>query len=115
MLYKLAKPGNKKDILFIKTDARLIKLKMEDILYIEALKDYVNIYTVDNKYVIRSTMKGIQDKLPSDRFVRVHRSFIVAMDKVSSIDHAKVILENEESVPLGGLYKEQFLEKINMV
>lgn len=115
MLYKLAKPGNKKDILFIKTDARLIKLKIEDILYIEALKDYVNIFTVDDKYIIRSTMKGIQDKLTTDRFVRVQRSFIVSIDKVSSIDHTKVILENGTSVPLGGLYREQFLEKINMV
>jgi DNA-binding LytR/AlgR family response regulator len=115
ILHKLAKPDSKKDILFVKTDARLVKLMIKNIVYIEALKDYVNIFTTDNKYVIRSTMKGIQDKLPADRFVRVHRSFIVAMDKVSSIGHAKVILENDESVPLGGLYKEQFLEKINMV
>jgi len=115
MLYKLAKPDNKKNILFVKTDSKLIKLRVSDIMYIEALKDYVNIFTVDNKFVIRSTMKGIQDKLPPDRFVRVHRSFIVAMDKVSSIDHATVILENNESVPLGGLYKEQFLEKLNTV
>ena len=60
-------------------------------------------------------MKGIEDKLPADRFARVHRSFIVAVDKVSTIDHAKVLLENGASVPFGGLYKEQFLEKINMV
>lgn len=115
VLYRLAKQDGKKNILFIKTDSKLIKLRITDILYLEALKDYVNIFTVDNKHVIRSTMKGIQDKLPTDRFVRIHRSFIVAVDKVSSIDHAKVILENNQSVPLGGLYKEQFLEKINMV
>jgi DNA-binding LytR/AlgR family response regulator len=115
MLYKLAKPDDKKNVLFVKTDSKLIRLRMNDIIYIEALKDYVNIFTVDNKYVIRSTMKGIQDKLPPDRFVRVHRSFIVAVDKVTSIDHAQVILENNNSVPLGGLYKDQFLEKINTV
>lgn len=115
MLYGLAKQDGKKDILFIKTDSRLIKLRIKDILYIEALKDYVNIFTVDNKHIVRSTMKGIQDKLPADRFVRIHRSFIVAVDKVSSIDHTKVILENDNTVPLGGLYKEEFLEKINLV
>jgi DNA-binding LytR/AlgR family response regulator len=115
MLYKLSNSASKKNILFIKTDSKLIKIRMKDIVYIEALKDYVNIFTVDNKYVIRSTMKGIQDKLPPERFARVHRSFIVAVDKVSTIDHAKVILENEESVPLGGLYKDEFLDKINMV
>jgi DNA-binding LytR/AlgR family response regulator len=115
ILYKLAKEDNRKDVLFIKTEAKLIKLRINDILYIEALKDYVNIFTVDNKYVIRSTMKGIEDKLPSESFIRVHRSFIVSIDKVSSIDHAKVILENGESVPLGGLYKEDFIEKLNTV
>jgi two-component system, LytTR family, response regulator LytT len=115
VLYKLVKPDDRKDILFIKTDSKLLKLRIEDIVYIEALKDYINLFTIDNKYVIRSTMKGIEDKLPSDRFVRVHRSFIVAMDKVSSIDHAKVLLENNASVPLGALYRESFLEKINTV
>jgi len=115
MLYMVANSESKKNTLYIKTDSKLIKLRIKDIVYIEALKDYVNMFTVDNKYVIRSTMKGIQDKLPSDRFVRVHRSFIVAMDKISFIDHARVILENDESVPLGGLYKEEFLGKLNTV
>jgi PAS domain S-box-containing protein len=115
MLYNFANSDDKKKILFIKTDSRLTRIRTKDIIYIEALKDYVNIYSVDNKYVIRSTMKGIEDKLPADRFARVHRSFIVAVGKVSTIDHAKVLLENGASVPLGGLYKEQFLEKLNMV
>jgi DNA-binding LytR/AlgR family response regulator len=115
ILLKLHKHDTDNNILFIKTDSKLIRLKINDILYIEALKDYVNIFTQDNKYMVRSTMKGIQDKLPAERFVRIHRSFIVAVDKVSTIDHAKVILENENCVPLGGLYKEQFLEKLNTV
>jgi PAS domain S-box-containing protein len=114
-LLKLENSKSKKNILFIKKESKLIKIRTKDIICIEALKDYVNIFTMNDKFVIRSTMKGIQDKLPADRFVRVHRSFIVAMDKVSSIDHTKVILENESTVPLGGLYKEEFLEKINTV
>lgn len=115
MLYKIAQSDDKKNILFIKAESKLIKIRVKDIIYIEALKDYVNIYTTNNKYVIRSTMKGIQDKLPPSRFVRVHRSFIVALDKVSYIDHTKVILENGANVPLGALYKEQFLDKLNTV
>ncbi len=115
MLIKLDNSKSKKSILFIKNESRLVKIRTKSIVYIEALKDYVNIYTLDDKFVIRSTMKGIQDKLPPDRFVRVHRSFIVAVDKVSSIDHATVILDTGASVPLGGLYKEEFLEKLNMV
>lgn len=115
LLYKISKEDSKNDILFIKTDLKLTRVKLKDILYIEALKDYVNIFTTDAKHVVRSTMKGIQDKLPADRFIRIHRSFIVSVDKVSSIDHSKVILENNDTVPLGGLYKEEFLEKLNMV
>ncbi len=115
MLFKLSNSESKKNIVFIKKESKLIKVRTRDIVYIEALKDYVNIFTMDDKFVIRSTMKGIQDKLPSDRFARVHRSFIVALDKVSSIDHTKVILENNSTVPLGGLYKDEFLEKINTV
>ena len=115
ILSKFSSPDSKKDILFIKTDSKLLGLKIKDILYVEALKDYVNIFTVDGKHVVRSTMKGMQDKLPADRFVRIHRSFIVAIDKVASIDHAVVILENDDNVPLGGLYKEEFLEKLNTV
>jgi DNA-binding LytR/AlgR family response regulator len=115
-LQRLSKEDSQNDILFVKTDFRLMRVKMKDILYIEALKDYVNIFTADDtKHIVRSTMKGIHDKLPANRFIRIHRSFIVAVDKVSSIDHSKVILENNNTVPLGGLYKEQFLEKINMV
>jgi DNA-binding LytR/AlgR family response regulator len=115
MLYKLTKSDGKRNVLFIKAESKLLKLRLKDIVHIEALKDYVNIFTVNNKYVVRSTMKGIQDKLPAERFVRVHRSFIVAVDKVSSIDHAMVTLDNSATVPLGGLYKEQFLDKINTV
>lgn len=115
ILHKLYKHDSDQNILFVKTNAKLIRLKINDILYIEALKDYVNIFTTDNKYMVRTTMKGIQDKLPAERFVRIHRSFIVAVDKVSTIDHATVILENNNCVPLGGLYKEQFLEKLNTV
>ncbi len=114
MQFKLTNSENQKNI-FIKAESKLVKIRTKDIVYIEALKDYVNIFTFDNKHIIRSTMKGIQDKLPAEKFVRVHRSFIVAVDKVSSIDHAKVILDNGASVPLGGLYKEEFLEKLNMV
>lgn len=113
--HKFSKEDAPRNILFIKTDSKFMRVKMEDILYIEALKDYVNIFTVNAKHMVRSTMKGLQDKLPADRFIRIHRSFIVAMDKVSSIDHAKVILESDDTVPLGGLYKEEFLGKLNMV
>ncbi|HTB07197.1 MAG TPA: response regulator [Bacteroidia bacterium] len=117
MLYHLVqnKDSNSKDILFVKSSFQLVKVVMKDILYVEALKDYVSLHTIQGKYIIRSTMKGIQEKLPPDRFVRVHRSFIVRVDKIISIDHTKVILEYNKEVPIGGLYKEEFLKRINTI
>jgi two-component system response regulator LytT len=115
MLYHLVQNKESKDILFVKSSFQLVKVVMKDILYVEALKDYVTLHTISGKYIIRSTMKGIQEKLPTDRFVRVHRSFIVRIDKIISIDHTKVILEYNKDVPVGGLYKEEFLKRINTI
>ncbi|HXP49607.1 MAG TPA: response regulator [Bacteroidia bacterium] len=115
MLYHLVQNKDSKDILFVKSSFQLVKVIMKDILYVEALKDYVTLHTISGKYIIRSTMKGIQEKLPTDRFVRVHRSFIVRIDKIISIDHTKVILEYNKDVPVGGLYKEEFLKRINTI
>ena len=115
MLYHLVQNKDSKDILFVKSSFQLVKVVMKDILYVEALKDYVTLHTIGGKYIIRSTMKSIQEKLPADLFVRVHRSFIVRIDKIISIDHSKVILEYNKEVPVGGLYKDEFLKKINTI
>jgi two-component system, LytTR family, response regulator LytT len=115
MLYHLVQNKESKDILFVKSSFQLVKVIMKDILYVEALKDYVTLHTISGKYIIRSTMKSIQEKLPSEYFVRVHRSFIVRIDKIISIDHTKVILEYNKDVPVGGLYKEEFLKRINTI
>jgi DNA-binding LytR/AlgR family response regulator len=115
MLYDLVQNKNAPEILFVKSDLHFIKVPLKDIIYVEALKDYVTLHTVDKKYIIRSTMKGINDKLPPDAFARVHRSFIVRMDKILSIDHNRMILEYNKEIPIGGLYKEQFMTRINTV
>lgn len=115
MLYHLVNNKDSKDILFVKSSFQLVKVVMKDILYVEALKDYVTLHTIANKYIIRSTMKGIQEKLPTDTFVRVHRSFIVRIDKIISIGHTKVTLEYNKEVPVGGLYKDEFLRRINTI
>ena len=86
-----------------------------DVDWLKAAENYVELHVGKDCHLIEATMAEIAERLDRGRFVRIHRSFIVAVDKVSSIDHTKVILENDASVPLGGLYKEEFLEKINMV
>jgi DNA-binding LytR/AlgR family response regulator len=109
---------NGKDYIFVKNKSKLIKISVEDLFYVEALKDYVNFYAKHGKYTIHSTMKDVESKLPGKFFARVHRSFIVNLDKILSIEHVngRLQLEGlEKSVPIGGSYKDELLEKFNLL
>lgn len=104
------------DFLFVKNNTQLIKLKATEVLYIEALKDYVNIVTEDKKYMIHSTMKAINEKMPSRDYVRIHRSYIVRMEKIHKIDHSDLYMENlDKAFPIGGSYRNDLLRKINLI
>ena len=109
---------NGKDYIFVKNKSRLIKIGVEDLFYVEALKDYVNFYSKHGKYTIHSTMKDVESKLPKKYYARVHRSFIVNLDKILSIEHVsgRIKLEGiEKSIPIGGSYKEELLAKFNLL
>lgn len=104
------------DFIFVKSNSRLVKLRTSDIYYIEALKDYVVIHTADTRYTIHSTMKDIESKMGSSEFIRVHRSFIVRLDKIASIEFPNLTLENDKKViPIGGSYRDDLNSKIKMV
>jgi DNA-binding LytR/AlgR family response regulator len=108
--------GATKDLLFVKSNSRLVKLKMSDIYYVEALKDYVVINTLNTRYTIHSTMKDIEAKLPESEFLRVHRSFIVRIDKIVAIEQPNLILENDKkTIPIGGSYKDDLAKRLNLV
>lgn len=98
--------------MFVKVDQKLVRLKLEDILYIEALADYIIIHTESRKYIVHSTMKGIEARLPLDRFVRVHRSYIVNMDRLDSIEDNSVLV-HKKPLPIGGKFKDTLLTRIN--
>ncbi len=116
LLYSLVDNKDSHDFIFVKSNSRLVKLKTADIYFIEALKDYVVINALSSRYTIHSTMKDIEKKLPSEDFVRVHRSFIVRLDKISAIEQPNLILENDKKViPIGGSYKDDLSKKINQV
>jgi two-component system, LytTR family, response regulator LytT len=117
-LYSLVENKDEKgnDILFVKSNSRLVKLYLKDIYYVEALKDYVIINTENAKYTVHSTMKELDKKLGNIEFARVHRSFIARLDKIQSIDNQNVILENERKIiPVGGSYREELMQKLNML
>ena len=97
-------------------NAKRHKLKLKDIYFVEALKDYVVINTLEKRYTIHSTMKDIESRLPSDSFMRVHRSFIINIERIAAIEQPNVILENDKKVvPIGGSYKEALNERINLM
>lgn len=116
MLYSLVENKDNKEFIFVKSNSRLVKLKTIDIYFVEALKDYVVINALSTRYTIHSTMKDIEKKLPSDDFLRVHRSFIVRLDKIAAIEQPNLILENDKKViPIGGSYKDELSKRINLV
>lgn len=106
----IAKKGDQ-DI-YIKKDSSLIKINTKDICYIEALADYVIIYTESTRYTVLSTMKGIEGKLSPKDFARIHRSYIIRMDKISAVEDGGVVI-NEKSIPISRSYKEGFIKRIN--
>lgn len=116
LLYSLVEGRDSKDYIFVKANSVLVKLKLEDIFYIEALKDYVVINTLEKRYTIHSTMKDIERKLGNEFFVRVHRSFIVRIDKIATIDYPNLFLEKDKKmIPIGGSHKDELLRRINLI
>lgn len=116
LLKSIAAHKDNADFLFVKHKSRLVKLKTENVLCVEALKDYVVINTTDIKYTIHSTMKEIERKLPEHVFQRVHRSYIINMDRIESITGASLTLEGMEGeIPIGGSYKDIIGSRINLL
>jgi DNA-binding LytR/AlgR family response regulator len=111
MLMKQDFSSRDDDYIFIKSDQKLQKVSYNDILFIEALADYVKIHTPEKRYITLQTMKNMEEKLPDKYFKRVHRSFIVALDKIISIVGGNVEI-NDQRIPIGKNYKEGFYEAL---
>ncbi len=94
--------------IMVKVEYSTIKILLDDILFVEGLKDYIKIYTDGKNYVTKSTMKNIEEKLPPALFMRTHKSFIINLDKVSAFENNHIILSGHK-LPLGNQYREQFM------
>lgn len=116
-LYSLVDNNDTSDtVIFVKSNARFVKVKTNTILFVEALKDYVVVNTKDVKYTIHTTMKEIEKKLPKNEFQRIHRSFIVRMDKIIAIEQPNIIIEGDKKIlPIGGSYKDELISRINLI
>lgn len=98
--------------LFLKVDKDQVKVFLNDILYIEGLKDYIKVFTSEGLYVVYERLGYMEAKLPESKFIRVHKSFIVAIDKISTYNNDSLKVQQQE-IPIGRMYKQGFLNKMS--
>ena len=104
--------------IFIKKGSSLVKLKLRDIVYIEALENYVTLITSNDKFTIHFTMKAIENQLPSGVFIRVHRSFIINKSMIQTISEGSLDLNvggTLKSIPVGKSFRDSLLDDINVM
>lgn len=100
-----------KDFIFIKSDKKTIKVNLDEIYYIEGLGDYIKLYTRTKKFVTNLSMKKIESLLPTESFYRIHKSFIISVSKIESIEGNTVKI-NEIKLPIGNIYRQDFMSHI---
>jgi DNA-binding LytR/AlgR family response regulator len=106
------------DEIFIKKNSSLVRIKFEEILWVEALENYVTFNTFKEKFTIHFTMKSVENKLPANKFLRVHRSFIVNMSSIDYIEDNIIyikISDGTKSIPIGKSYKDDLLNDLNLI
>ena len=109
---KLSEKTFKEDpYIFLKVDKKLMKIKLNDILYIESLKDYIKVNTVLGDYLVHKSMTSISEELPSENFIRIHRSFTIAINKITAIEGNSVEIANRR-IPIGRNYLQTAKQKI---
>jgi DNA-binding LytR/AlgR family response regulator len=96
-------PATEKSFIFLKVDKKLIKIKFEDIYFIESLKDYIKVFTKSGDYLAHKSLSGITEELPSNLFLRIHRSFTVALDKIQALEGNSVLV-TDKRIPIGRKY-----------
>lgn len=102
------------DFVFVKDNGVLKKINVDDILYLEAMGDYVKVYTGQRFYVLHATLKSIEEKLPVAKFVRVHRSYIVSLSKIDFIQDGAITI-GKASVPIADTYRTVLNKRLNLL
>ena len=108
-------PDDDENIIFVKSDYKIVRINIDSISYIEAMSEYLRI-TCDNRpkpVIVLLSMKRIEEHLPTSKFMRIHRSFIINLDKIIEVKKNHVVLEGEVSLPIGENYKDIFMNYLN--
>lgn len=99
------------DFIFVKTEHKIQKIELDDILYIEGLKDYISIFTKTERVITLQNMKKMEETLPSSQFIRVHKSYIISLDKIESIERSRITICGK-MIPVGDTYRDEFFRRI---
>ncbi len=102
---------NKDPFIFLKVDKKLVKILLKDILYIESLKDYIKVITTQGNYLVHKSLTGITEELPDSNFIRVHRSYTIAIDKIKSVEGNLIEIDSKR-IPIGRNYVKHVKETI---
>ncbi len=98
--------------ILVKAEYATVRINLSEILFIEGIKDYVKIKMADRQVLTKCTMKAMEEKLPSDNFIRVHKSFIISMEKIDKIENNRIYIENA-IIPIGNSFKADFNQSIS--
>ena len=111
----LAQEGNSStkspEYIFVKSEYKTLKINLSDILYLEGLSDYVVIHLEGKKHLTLSTLKGFEERLPSDKFIRVHKSFIINFSFINHIERNQIII-GDKRIPIGVTYQKAFIQRL---
>lgn len=99
------------DFFFVRSERKMVKVNFDDILYVESLSDYVKIHTQDSLIITRETITNIEAKLPSQQFLRVHRSYIISLKSIDSYTN-ELIEIHQKAIPISRKYKDAVLKKL---
>jgi DNA-binding LytR/AlgR family response regulator len=108
------KANEKQKDIYVRSDSKMIRISLSDLLFVEALADYVIFNTIHKKHIVHYTMKGIEKRLPGSYFSRIHRSFIINTEFIDAIEDNSVII-GEKYIPIGASYKDSFMESLNFL
>jgi DNA-binding LytR/AlgR family response regulator len=99
------------DFIFIKTEHKIQKIYLDNILYIEGLKDYISIFTATERIITLQNMKKMEESLPAKSFIRVHKSYIISLGKIESIERSRIQI-GDKIIPIGDTYRDYFFKHI---
>lgn len=100
-----------KDYILVKADHKVYRIKLDDILYIQSMREYVSFYTSTGRLMSLNALRTLEEELPADRFIRIHKSYIVAIDKIETLE-GNMVHVGKEQLPIGANYRETVLKRV---